>query len=787
MLSKSAWSVLSGGWGLNPRGDQYLRDTATSGRQALSLPALIAGIALIILLNILLPLAPDLGKAAQPCPNEPLRTGPSASLPDCRAYELITPADLGRTQDMTFNGEDHATPSADGEHVALRTIAEIEPDLGTSPSPDGTHAVFSRTPQGWTMRSVVDPGSDSANYVQMDLFSPDLSQVGLDTFAYLNNLERSPDKTFEVGPVGGPYTVVAKVPLREATGAPISAEFVGANAGTASVPAFSDVLLDSSDHGLASSASERAVAEGAGTVAETKDVYEWSGGQLRLVNVTSEGALTSPCGAVLGDGIAELGPGAINAVSEDGSKIFFTSPQSGGNSGSCGGELPRLYMRVDGKETVEVSKPQGVTVEPSERKPVEYIGATPDGSKVFFTTETRITKETAAQEAEEEAAKKNGQASYPNMKLFMYDTVTGKLTLAAFGVKGGNDGNRKFFVISGDGSTVYYQTPPASDATEKLYRYETGRETGPGNPVFVARSGEPAHSAEPMYTTRNGEFLTFASSEVTDAEYPNGEPLGEPGAGYTELYRYDSADGRVRCVSCGEGAPAKGVVYSEFGVVYDKGPFGLADEIPGLVPMSEDGRRVFFETSAQLVRQDTNSTKHESAKKSGNLGLDVYEWEGFGVGDGRGVVCGVVVGCTFLLSSGEGVGPEAFLGASKDGRDIFFTSAAQLLPQATPEFTNIYDARIDGGFPQPAAKPECTSCQGVGSPPPLFSVPASVAFQGSGNPAAAAAHSSPPRPPVKRAVRCPRGKRLSRGRCVRVKVRGKARARKSSHDRGARW
>ncbi len=199
--------------------------------------------------------------------------------------------------------------------------------------------------------------------------------------------------------------------------------------------------------------------------------------------------------------------------------------------------------------------------------------------------------------------------------------------------------------------------------------------------------------------------------------------------------------------------------------------------------MSDDGRRVFFQTSARLVAQDTNESTAEEERDGAALGqgADVYEWEADGTEEAPGVVCGVVVGCTHLISAGEAVGPESFLGASASGDDVFFSSAAQLVPEATPEFTNIYDARVGGGFPPPPPSVECTSgCQGVGSPPPLFGVPAGVSFEGAGNPAVPA--SSPPPGTSKKTVRCPKGKKLNRGRCVKVKRRKKAR----KASRGAR-
>jgi hypothetical protein len=644
--------------------------------------------------------------AAEGCPNAALRVGPSASLPDCRAYELVTPTNLGRTQDMTFTTEDHATPSSDGERLALESNAPIEPNRETSASINGTRAVFSRTQTGWQMESAIAPG-EAADRLGMDLFTPDLSQVALISSTELDATDES-SNLLEVGPVGGPYTPVATVP-------PAQAEFLGANTGTASVPPFSDVLFSSEDHALPLSESEHVVAEQ--TDEGAPNLYDWTEGHLRLVNVTSEGGLLNRCGADLGNPFPSEGLGTINAVSADGSKIFFKTFASGE---SCQ-EPSRLYMRVGGRETVEVSAPQGVTVGPSERKRVEYVGASADGSKVFFFTETRLTKETVKEEEEEIEDRGRG-------KLFEYDTQAPEgrrlKRISNEIITSGIEGNRRLFVLSEDGSTVYYETEPSNGA-ENIYRYETEKETGPANPSFVARVLNPAEEAEPSYTTADGEFLVFASKGVA------GEPRG---TGHNELYRYDNADKSIMCVSCGEGlAPAEGEMFEPQRFSQE---IGTQDEVPGLVQMSENGQGVFFQTMAQLVPQDTNSPVFTKSSKFPDPGMDVYEWEADGAeeGEGTGVFCRITYGCTHLISTGEDVGPEIFLGASKSGRDVFFTSAAQLVPGATPEFTNIYDARVDGGFPPPPPPSECLSCQGVGSPSPLFNVPASVSFAGAGNP-----------------------------------------------------
>jgi hypothetical protein len=91
-------------------------------------------------------------------------------------------------------------------------------------------------------------------------------------------------------------------------------------------------------------------------------------------------------------------------------------------------------------------------------------------------------------------------------------------------------------------------------------------------------------------------------------------------------------------------------------------------------------------------------------------------------------------GCIALISSGESPSDSLVIDSSPDGRDVFFTTNASLLPQ-DPGLIDIYDARAEGGFPAPAgplAACEGEACQGPLSPP-NDPTPASSSFHGAGN------------------------------------------------------
>jgi hypothetical protein len=95
------------------------------------------------------------------------------------------------------------------------------------------------------------------------------------------------------------------------------------------------------------------------------------------------------------------------------------------------------------------------------------------------------------------------------------------------------------------------------------------------------------------------------------------------------------------------------------------------------------------------------------------------------------------------------------LDASPTGDDVFF-STGQSLVKADPGLVDVYDARVDGGLPEPpppAAGCEGEACQGAYAPP-AAPTPASSLFQGPGNVKEGAKKKTCKKPKVERKGKC---------------------------------
>jgi hypothetical protein len=620
------------------------------------------------------------------CPNEAFRTGPSARLLDCRAYEQVTPAQKS-TQDLFGNAGvvDGLTPAGDGERVALQTIAQLGDVSGSQASPGGRGAsisyVISREGSGWQLRSIYPSNAGHTGYFG-EIFSPDLDQVGVQATNFNTFFEYTGGLDMLAGPAAGPYVPVAEnVAIDESllrSNGTDGTSFAGADAN------FSHIVFASND---------RSLAAGAGaSVTHAPNLFEFSNGEITLLNVRTDGTLVDTCGATLGYGSGVEGDFAHNAVSDSGAVVFFTAPAINnlGATGSSCEEPPQLYMRRGG-ETIEISAAQGI-VDPAGPQPVRYQGASADGKMVFFATTAELTSDDQGIHDEE---------------LYEYNTDSGELTRISHGVSGtaaaeviGQSGGHHM-AISENGLAVYFQAakPLTSDAPHNpvggaidIYRYDTAT----GETTYVATIEKPMVNGTDE-ATPNGRFLLFEASHVLGVEAPVGE----------QLYRYDSAQRSLTCVSCVRSIPGSVNMPN----VGETGSPSVAtmDEVPGVRAISDDGSYAFFATTAALLPRDVNEA------------LDVYEWH---------------EGAVSLLSDGRSPHGSELFGEAADGRDVFVSSHEQLSPWDNDQQGDAYDARIDGGFaPPPPAEAPCEgdACHNPTAPPAEPTLSTSVA-SGPGNP-----------------------------------------------------
>jgi hypothetical protein len=714
-------------------------------------------------------------------------------LPDGRGYELLTPPDKGSAADMfaapAINGEyvnkDVGSPSDTGEAFLLETQAAF----GAFPGALNSDYVFQRAAGGWRFTSLASASGGVQSLSASVFDSTDLSRFGLADDVGSSASEAGLVALDLVGPPGGPYeTLHADTPITEALEQEALIDLSGATQIAGASPDVSHVVLQGKDRGLCPGAEQQD--EG------VHALCEWTHGSLTLLNANSEGEPVSPCGTELGQGFGA--PGATkNAVSNDGERAFFTAPDptAPGEEPGCWRTLfgifnlnaPQLYMHA-GNDTIRVSKPTDpavtdpCTLPPPEVfvacHPAAYVGAAEDGSKVFFVTQSSLTKD---------------DEGISDQELYEYDATSGTLTRISSGESKSAAANvLTVSAISANGGIVYFQAhgkltadaPEETEALVGLYRYDTithhttyiaslpAREVPTGHLHWFPSTEEVAPHPDGIgfYTTPDGRYLLFSTSrELTSYSTASSDPRcgtlpdkqGAPSNGHCiEIYRYDAQTGRPPiCISCDPNGEAP-VSHASI----TRSSLFQRSSAP-MRAMSDNGAFVFFDTADALVPQDTNNT------------LDVYEWH---------------EGHVSLISSGTDSGPSFFLGSSPavvggrevEGANVFFGTHARLVPQDRDGAGDVYDARIGGGFATPpsgTAACEGDACQ---SPPamPTDATPPSSTFSGPGNLAPPAAKKLAPK-------RCRKGRGLKRHRCVkaikRKHRRHSSRASHASHARGA--
>jgi hypothetical protein len=658
--------------------------------------------------------------AQAPCPNAQLRTGPSAGLPDCRAYEQVTPVDKEGSEELFEYGDGTVNKvfiGESGDDVALEAPVV---NYGSGPDAGGSPYLFSRDPdEGWQMAAGSPQPETGLALREPVLFSNDLTQFAFSSEISTSEEEngQSKDVEYEFGPVGGPDTAAVSVPRAYVKGTFGLDTWVGASAD------FSKLFLRSGDHSLAGSATGTRSGE---------DLYEYSAGRLRQVNVG-----IGTCGASIAkgeEGNAHLRASSPHAVSADGSRVFFEAVP-----GSVCSEPSHLYMRVNGSETVDIGA-------------YRFFAANAQGTQVLLSGRNGEAEEIFLYDTE---------SAHPQPKLLFSSPqpITSQSAIVS------EDMSSIYFVSEGPGLTP--EAPAGNDASVDLYHYDIPDE----KLSFIAQLNL-AETANPglLRVSPDGRYLYFN-------EAVGGLPGGAPSAPQ-QVFRYDSVENDVECLSCASSFDPEPKLDASLGssTVEGGGRGETENGVPGVTVTSANGDFAFFDTAAALVPQDIDGelAPDNNGDQSGaeftstefSPSSDVYEWRKDGV-DG----CAEVQGCLALISSGRGGVLNILLGSTPSGNDVFIYSMAQLAPSDTDDAGDIYDVRVDGGFPPPP--PGRVECEGdaCSTPPAAPNDPTSTLLpEGS-------RQTEGSKPPVveKKAVKCAKGKVLSRGKCVKRKARSKRR------------
>jgi hypothetical protein len=259
------------------------------------------------------------------------------------------------------------------------------------------------------------------------------------------------------------------------------------------------------------------------------------------------------------------------------------------------------------------------------------------------------------------------------------------------------DGHYLYFVSDGQ---LIAGGPPVG--IMGLYLWHDGQLSYIGSfpEINVANANSPRNvwsfigTARPARITPDGQHLLFATS--SDAGFVGrGGFSGYDHAGLRELYLYDASADRLVCASCNPtGRAATGAALID---VRDAAATSL-NTSDSAHALSDDGRRVFFNSPEALVPEDTNGKP------------DAYEYD-------------AQTATVHLLSTGKSTSPSYMIDATASGEDV-------------DNNYDLYDARVGGGFPDPPAPTTgCAgeSCLPAATPTPTTTTAGSRTYKGTGN------------------------------------------------------
>lgn len=502
------------------------------------------------------------------CPNQAFRTGASGTLPDCRAYELVTPPDTAGFPPRSVgagSGTLFATPAASpaGDSVAFAIVGSLIPGFpGGTGHLQGDTYVVRRGLAAWeteilgpdaTQATIPRPGGLSADH---RFFAVTVSGEGSLTYG-----------EDEVGILGAEY-------VRYPDG---SFHLTGEGSLANTPLARTSFISESGSHLVMLTWSQ----------APQLEPLAPDGAEV-IYDLTADGVL-HVVSLLPGDVTPEAGISALmRGASSDGSAIAFSLKNS-----------PELvYVRVDNAKTLPVGAGAA-----------EFAGISDDGRYLLYLegddlyrldTVSEVTEAiTAVGDAVPVNIGSEGTGGY-----FLSSSVlpVGNNPLGASPQAGGQN-----LYHWGSGGLAFVATVTDRDAEGQSL----------GNDGFVDGLGlltgaEELGRAQVVLSSRtsgDGSVLLFESrADIT----------GFDSAGKVEVYRFDATANALQCVSCDPTGVSK--PSGDASVSPPIGADQLFSPYVEIPTLTADGARAFFETPERLVAGDNDGLS------------DVYEWEADGVG-----------------------------------------------------------------------------------------------------------------------------------------------------------
>lgn len=672
---------------------------------------------------------------AASCQNEKLREeNDSTALPDCRAYEQVSPTDKHGSP-VFGNYVNRISP--DGERVVYFSPGAFAGQpIGGFPN----EYLARRGAGGWATAATKPPFATVGGTVSLNVgYSADLSESLWRVLPGEPEIEVPTSASFFRRRADGSFVAVSP-PIERVDGGGMENIDPVANSADGST----EILKSQSYPLLPDPLPTKGV--------RTERLYELAGlgtpsPALRLLQIDEAGNPITPCGngsLALGFGGTALVTASFNEISSDGTHVFFSveSPQTG-----CAVLLRngQIYARIDGTSTTAISNPPRkadcLTLSCA-TAPISgglFAGASADGSRAFFLSTRQLTDDGSEDPLSTDSAPggageqcfSRGEGAFgihgPNgCNLYLYDfnrPAGHSLAAVSAGDPSGEGPKVQGVVrVAADGSQIYFVArgllsgepnalgQTAVSGADNLYVYNAETESVrfiaelcSGEAESGARTGVAQCGGDDAFgmwvqnsqngLTPDGRYFVF----VTHAQLT---PDDENEA--ADIYRYDTQTGSLERISVGhrgedgdgngggQAAVLNGLTSTTWSLpAADK----LAEDSSRSI--SDDGQTILVATARPLQAGDENGK------------ADLYEWH-------QGEVT--------MVSGGRAANDIQDPILSSSGRDIVFVTEQELVPEDRDGLADVYDARIGGGLPLPPPPPPACeggeSCRGAPGPEP---------------------------------------------------------------------